>query len=87
LDNIENIETIKQLSQLAMEAEMNIPIDWENFVAPKEQIFNSMAAQVLQQMENTPEDQRAVVAMATITKLLVENFALVLLIKGNNENG
>lgn len=84
---MENIETIKQLSKLAMEAEMTVPIDWDNFVAPKEQVFDAMAAQVLQQMEGTPEDQRAVVAMATITKLLVENFALITVIKGNSENG
>ena len=41
-----------------------------------------MASQVFEQMEGCPEDQRAVVAMATMTKLLVENFVLNLRLEG-----
>ena len=41
-----------------------------------------MSSQVLEQMENCPEDQRAVIAMATMTKLLVENFVLNLQLEG-----
>ena len=48
----------------------------------EDQAFLMMASQVLEQMEGCPEDQRAVVAMATMTKLLVENFVLNLRVEG-----
>ena len=53
-----------------------------DFQQLKEQAYLMMASQVLEQMESCPEDQRAVVAMATMTKLLVENFVLNLRLEG-----
>ena len=66
--------TIKQLAELAMEAELSSPIDWSVLDLTKEQAFLMMAKQVLEQINAVPENDRAVVAMATMTKLLVENF-------------
>lgn len=86
MEDLTNDQTVRQLANLAMEAEMNIPVDWNSFGATKEQVFENMATQVLQQMENTPEEQRAVVAMATITKMLVENLVLTMALKGKQEN-
>ena len=67
-------QVIDQLSQLAQESEMSVVIDWEEMNISKSEIFNHMASNVLQQMESVDENERAVVAMATMTKLLVENF-------------
>jgi|TARA_B110000503_G_C6896065_1_gene308788 hypothetical protein len=69
-------DTIAQLAELAMQSEMSIPIEWDRYEFTEQEIFVKMASNVLEQMEALPEDQRAVVAMATMTKLLVENFAL-----------
>ncbi len=74
--------TIKQLADLAMEGESKDPIDWGQLAVKEEQAFLMMSSQVLEQMENCPEDQRAVIAMATMTKLLVENFVLNLQLEG-----
>ena len=67
-------DIVDQLSQLAQESEMTMLIDWEELNISKEAIFRHMATNVLQQLESVDENDRAVVAMATMTKLLVENF-------------
>lgn len=81
--------TVKQLAELAMEAELSDPIDWGLLNVSEREAFEMMASQVLEQMFNVPENERAVVAMATMTKLLVENFVLNLQLKGadNVKNG
>lgn len=87
---MENLNsTVKQLAELAMEAEMSDPIDWGLLNVSEREAFEMMASQVLEQMFNVPENERAVVAMATMTKLLVENFVLNLQLKGaeNVKNG
>jgi|TARA_B100000424_G_C22694056_1_gene379083 hypothetical protein len=74
--------TIVQLANLAKEGAISDPIDWADLAVEEDQAFLMMASQVLEQMEGCPEDQRAVVAMATMTKLLVENFVLNLRVEG-----
>ena len=63
--------TIQQLAQLAMEGDNVNPIEWGELV--------------FEQMDGMPEEQRAVVSMATMTKLLVENFVLNLRLEGKVE--
>lgn len=75
-------QTVRQLAQLAMESDAVDPIDWGMLNIKEQDAFLMMASNVLQQIESVPEDQRAVVAMATMTKLLVENFVLNLRLKG-----
>jgi len=75
-------QTVKQLAQLAMESDKVDPIDWGMLNIKEQDAFLMMASNVLQQIESIPEEQRAVVAMATMTKLLVENFVLNLRLKG-----
>tara|TARA_B110000977_G_C10603591_1_gene309250 strand:+ start:159 stop:401 length:243 start_codon:yes stop_codon:yes gene_type:complete len=76
-------QVIDQLSQLAQESEMSVDINWDEMKISKNDIFNHMANNVLQQMESVDENERAVVAMATMTKLLVENFIYNSKINGN----
>lgn len=66
----------KQLAQLAMESELSVNVDWTVLNVDKEEAFETMAAKVYEQLDAVPEDQRAIVAMATMTRLLVENFVL-----------
>jgi len=81
-DPYEKRATVEQLAQIAQEGEMVNPIDWGELSVKEQQAFELMASQVLDQMEAVPEDQRAIVAMATMTKLLVENFVLNLRLEG-----
>lgn len=81
-DPYEKRATIQQLADIAMEGEMKDPIDWGELAVEEKQAFLMMASQVLEQMESIPEDQRAIVAMSTMTKLLVENFVLNLRLEG-----
>ena len=74
MEEKERLEAIDQLAKLAMEGQLVDPIDWEGLNIVPTDAFKLMAANVLDQMETVEEDQRAVVAMATMTKLLVENF-------------
>jgi hypothetical protein len=68
--------TVKQLADLAREANIVDPIDWGLLNTTEEHVYELMASNVLEQMSGIPEDQRLVVSMATVTKLLVENFVL-----------
>ncbi len=81
-DSLEKRTTIAQLAEIAMEGEMTNPIEWGELAVEEKQAYQMMASQVFEQMEGCPEDQRAVVAMATMTKLLVENFVLNLRLEG-----
>ena len=81
-DSLEKRTTIAQLAEIAMEGEMTNPIEWGELAVEEKQAYQMMASQVFDQMDGIPEDQRAVVAMATMTKLLVENFVLNLRLEG-----
>jgi hypothetical protein len=75
--------TPETIANLAMQAEITDPVDWGMLSIEETQAYNMMANSVKEQMAGIPEDQRLVVAMATMTKLLVENFVLNLKITGN----
>jgi len=75
-------EAINQLASLAMEADITDPIDWGMLNINEENAYKLMASNVIQQMNELPEDHRLIVSMATVTKLLVENFVLNIQLKG-----
>lgn len=77
--------TIKQLASLAMDAEIADPIEWGELSIKEQDAYEMMAASVVNQIDGLPEEQRGVVAMATITKLLVENFVLNIKLKNSLE--
>lgn len=80
---------VVQLADLAMESEMADPIDWGMLNVGERDAYLLMASNVLKQMESLNNENRMIVAMATITKLLVENFVLNVRLKGieNVANG
>lgn len=79
---------IKQIAALAKQSDSNLKIDWNQLEITEDQAFIMMASNVIEQLESVPEEHLDKVCMATMTKLLVENFALNLKIKGmtNGEN-
>lgn len=77
--------TVDMLADLAMQAEISDPIDWGMLSIEERQAFTLMAASVLDQINSLPEDRKLLVAMATMTKLLVENFVLNIKLQGKHK--
>lgn len=68
--------TVKQLAELAQEAEFKDPIDWGMLPIEEKFAYQLMATNVIEQFNDMKEADMLPVAMATIVKLLVENFVL-----------
>lgn len=66
----------KQLAQLAKEAEITDPIEWGELTIQEDVAYEMMAASVIEMMMNLNDNEKEVVAMASLVKLLVENFVL-----------
>lgn len=81
-DNTENTLAIREISRLAKESKMSIDFDFAANGIKEDDIFSAMAKNVFEQLDSLPEEQRAAVAMASMTKLLVENFCLATTLKG-----
>lgn len=69
--------TPEQLAELAQEVESEDPIDWGMLAVDEHSAYLLMATHVLDQFK----DADKITMMATITKLVVENFTLHLKIK------
>jgi hypothetical protein len=68
--------TTSQLARLAKEAEITDPIEWGELTIQEDVAYEMMAASVIEMMTKLKDDEKEVVAMASIVKLLVENFVL-----------
>lgn len=67
---------VNQLAELAMESEIQDPIDWGMLNVDERNAYRLMASHVLEQFEDLSDDKKMIIVYATITKLLVENFVL-----------
>jgi hypothetical protein len=76
------VSDTKQLAKLAMEAEITDPIEWGELSVNEQDAYELMASSVLDMLSQISPQDRDVVMMATITKLLVENFVLNLKLDG-----
>ena len=70
--------SVEQLVELAKEVETEDPIDWGMLAVDEEAAYRLVASQVIE-IYNT-NDQ--VTMLATITKMVVENFVLNLKLQG-----
>jgi hypothetical protein len=77
-------EEVDFLVNLAKESEGTDPIDWGKLKITEDQAYQMMASSLLEQFSTIPEDHRVHVALATATKLLVENFVLNLKLHGGD---
>lgn len=68
------------LAELAQEFELSDPIDWGLLPIREEDAYLLIAENVVNIMNNS--DDRELVCMVAMTKLLVENFALNLQLAG-----
>ena len=71
----------KELAKLAQVVEIMDPIDWGMLAVKEEEVYLSMAEEVIDIMKSYNVSDRQHIAMATIVKLLVENFMLNLKIQ------
>ncbi len=75
-------EDVAFLVDLAMECELEDPIDWGLLRITEKQAYQMMASQLLEQFDGVNKEDMLPVILATSTKLLVENFVLNLKLKG-----
>lgn len=64
--------TPEELASIARELETNNPIDWDQLAISEEAAYLMMASQVMTLFSGQSNE----VLLATITKLIVENFVL-----------
>lgn len=69
-------KTVEVLADLAMEMEKTDPNDWTDADVDPKKAYAMMASNVIEQFDGVKKEQHMTVALATITKLLVENFLL-----------
>ena len=75
-ENLTKTEAVGRLIALAKEVEVRDQIDWSQLKVTEEEIYEMMGNSVVDQMYSLPDEHREGVALATMVKLLVENFVL-----------
>lgn len=75
-------DEIRKIAALAKQSDSTLSIDWSQLEITEDRAFIMMASNVIEQLESVPDEHLIMVCQATMTKLLVENFALNLKIKG-----
>ena len=76
---------IDSIVMLAQEVELGDPIDWSVLSIDEESAYKLMAMRVIEQFDRYNLDERNIM-IATIVKLVVENFTLNLKLTGK-QNG
>ena len=78
-------DEVDELVDLAKHSELGDPIDWGPLAITEKQAYQMMASNVLEQINGLEKEQQTYVAMASMTKLLVENFVLNLKLYGGEK--
>ena len=65
-----------ELAEIAMEAEKENSIDWGLLAIEEEEAYVLMASNVIEIVENTPNNQKMFVLMSAMTNLMIENMVL-----------
>jgi len=76
--------SVDQIALLAQEVEITDPIDWDMLNVDENTSYKLMAISVLEMFQKIEKDQQLVIALASVTKLLVENFVLNLKLETRN---
>ena len=78
-------DEVDELVDLAKHSELGDPIDWGLLAITEKQAYQMMASNVLEQINGLEKEQQTYIAMASMTKLLVENFVLNLKLYGGEK--
>ena len=77
--------TQEEIIELAKEVEISDEIDWDELPLDKDRIYQIIGSQAYELYEHYSQSENGeAILLATITKLLIENFVLNLRVKGNN---
>ena len=77
--------TLEQIIELAKEVEISDEIDWDDLPLDKDRIYQIIGSQTYElYQEYSQSEHGEAILLATVTKLLIENFVLNLRVKGNN---
>jgi hypothetical protein len=77
--------TQEEIIELAKEVELSDEIDWSDLPLDKDRIYQIIGSQTYELYEYYSQSENGeAILLATITKLLIENFVLNLQVKGNN---
>jgi hypothetical protein len=77
--------TVSQIIELALDIEQQDSIDWTGLPLDKHAVYQMMASQVYEVYHEWQGDDMQAILLATITKLVVENFVLNLRLESNNQ--
>lgn len=79
---------VERIAALAMEVEMEDPIDWGMLAISEEEAYRLMASHTVDLMANKyTQSEMQDVLLATVVKLVVENFVLNLKLREKNNDG
>jgi hypothetical protein len=77
--------TLEQIIELAKEVEISDEIDWDELPLDKDRIYQIIVSQTYEMNQHYAKSENGeAILLATITKLLIENFVLNLRVRGNN---
>lgn len=77
--------TQEEIIALAKEVELEDAIDWNNLPVDREKIYQMIGSQAYDiYVKNSADQDREAILLATVIKLVVENFVLNLQVPGNN---
>jgi hypothetical protein len=77
--------TLAEIIELAKEVELSDEIDWDDLPLDKDRIYQIIGSQTYElYQEYALSENGEAILLATITKLLIENFVLNLRVRGNN---
>lgn len=68
--------TLEEIIELAKEVELEDNIDWGNLPLDKDRIYQMIGSRAYELFVLQPSEDRETVMIATLIKLLVENFVL-----------
>lgn len=67
---------VQQIAEIAREIEMEDPIDWAMLTVDEETVYEMMASSVLENYLSNSKEDREMILLGTVTRLVVENFVL-----------
>ena len=77
--------TQEEIIALAKEVELEDAVDWSNLPVDRDKIYQMIGSQAYEiYVTQAQEEDREAILLATVIKLVVENFVLNLQIPGNN---
>lgn len=77
--------TVDEIIELAKDVESEDSIDWSDLPVDRDKIYQMIGSQTYEiYSQKTKDEDSEAILLATVVKLVVENFVLNLQIPGNN---